>query len=81
MKWSPKTPLQVITYAGYRGEQEPRALILGGTRYDVLGIDDRWHDPRGRYFRVAVDDGRVYLLRCEAAHATWSIVNSWTLDA
>ena len=46
----------------------------GGERYEVLGIDDRWYDPESRYFRVAVDDGKVYLLRCDAEDQKWSII-------
>lgn len=71
----------VVAYAGYRGEQEPRAIVVDGRRYEVLGIDDRWHDPQATYFKVAAADGRVYLVRCDAEDSTWSLVQVWQLDA
>jgi hypothetical protein len=75
------SPLEVIAYAGYRGEQEPRALIVDGVRLEVLGIDDRWHDPAATYFKVAASDGRVYLIRCDAVDSSWSLVQVWLLDS
>jgi len=73
--------VEVISYAGYRGEEEPRTLVLAGEPHDVLGIDDRWYDPEARYFRVAVADGHVYLLRHDTFNNRWSIVADRLLDA
>ena len=72
---------QVIAYAGYQGEQEPRAIVVGGERFDVLGIDDRWYDPEATYFKVAAANGRVYLVRRDRVDASWSLVQVWQLDA
>ena len=55
--------IQVECYAGYRGEQEPRAFTLGERRFEVLEILDRWLAPDHRYFKVRADDGRVFILR------------------
>ncbi len=71
----------VIAYAGYQGEQEPRVIVVEGERFDVIGIDDRWHDPAATYFKVAAADGRVYLVRRDAEDASWSLVQVWQLDA
>ena len=73
--------LQVIAYAGHRGEQEPRTLVIDGERLDVLGIDDRWYDQDGRYFKAAASDGRIYLIRCDARDSSWSLIRVWQLDA
>jgi hypothetical protein len=75
------TRIAVVAYAGYQGEQEPRALVLDGVRLDVLDIADRWYDPAGRYFKVRASDGRLHLLRCDAETLEWSLVRSWTLDS
>lgn len=75
------TPVEVIAYAGYQGEQEPRVLVIEGARLDVLGIVDRWYDPTGKYFKVRASDGLLYLLRCDADTLAWSIVQRWMLDA
>ncbi len=71
----------VQAYAGYRGEQEPRAVVVDGVRFEVMGIDDRWHDPVATYFKVAAADGRVYLVRRDFETAAWSLVQVWQLDA
>lgn len=73
--------MKVIAYAGYQGEQEPRALVVDGEQFEVIGIDDRWHDPDARYFKVAASDGRMYLVRCDAQDLTWSLVRTWQLDS
>lgn len=73
--------IQVIAYAGYQGEQEPRAIVIDGERLEVLGIADRWYDPTGRYFKVRASDGRLYLVRCDAETLDWDLVKTWTLDA
>jgi len=67
--------IRVECYAGYRGEQEPRAFRLGERRIAVLEILDRWMAPDHRYFRVKGDDGHVYVLRSD------EIRNQWTLGA
>lgn len=77
MEWG----ITVVAYSGFRGEQEPRALIVDGERLEVLGIDDRWLDPDARYFKVAASDGRIYLLRCDSEDSAWSVIKTWLLDA
>ena len=73
--------IEVVAYAGYQGEQEPRALVVDGQRLDVLGVADRWYDPEARYFKVRASDGAVYLLRCDAETLDWSLVRRWPTDA
>jgi hypothetical protein len=72
---------EVVAYVGYRGEQEPRAIIIDGDRFEVMGIDDRWQNPDATYFKVAAADGRIYLVRRNAEDASWSLVQVWQLDA
>ncbi|HZR70796.1 MAG TPA: hypothetical protein VFB01_17270 [Burkholderiales bacterium] len=65
--------LDVESYAGYRGEQEPRAFRLGERRIAVLEIVDRWVGPDHRYFRVSADDGNLYVLRRDDATERWTL--------
>jgi hypothetical protein len=65
--------LKVECYAGYRGEQEPRAFILGERRLDVVSIQDRWLAPGHRYFRVAASDGHTWVLRHDEASGEWTL--------
>lgn len=65
--------IEVECYAGYRGEEEPRALTLSATRLPVLEILDRWLAPEHRYFKVKVEDGRALLLRHDVASGKWEL--------
>ena len=67
--------VHVECYAGYRGEQEPRAFTVGTRRLVVTAVDDRWAGPGHRYFRVRADDGDTYILRHDEP------ADEWTLDA
>jgi hypothetical protein len=65
--------IHVECYAGYRDEQEPRAFQLGARRFDVVDVLDRWLDPRHRYFKVKVEDGRQFILRHDTASGEWEL--------
>jgi hypothetical protein len=65
--------IRVECYAGYRGEQEPRAFWLGERRIAVLEILDRWMAPDHRYFRIRGDDGHVYVLRSDEVKSEWTL--------
>ena len=66
-------PVRVECYAGYRGEQEPRAFWLGERRFEVVALLDRWLHPAHRYFKVKVDDGRIFILRHDASSDEWDL--------
>ena len=65
--------LKVECYAGYRGDEEPRAFALGERRLDVREILDRWVAPDHRYFKVAASDGDTYILRHDDATGEWTL--------
>ncbi|MFO1434595.1 MAG: hypothetical protein U1F76_31695 [Candidatus Competibacteraceae bacterium] len=65
--------IRVECYAGYRGEETPRAFYLGERRVEVKEVVDRWLAPAHRYFKVQAGDNDIYILR----HDTQS--NDWTL--
>ena len=65
--------LSVDCYAGYRGEQEPRAFTMGERRYEVNEIVDRWIAPDHRYFKVRGDNGACYILRSEMPVGRWEL--------
>jgi len=65
--------IHVECYAGYRGEEEPQAFTLGERRFAVLEILDRWLDPGHRYFKVKVEDARVFILRHDSASGEWEL--------
>jgi hypothetical protein len=65
--------IAVECYAGYRGEQEPRAFTLGARRFEVCELVDRWLHPAHRYYKVRVDDGRLFILRHDAGSGEWDL--------
>lgn len=65
--------IHVECYAGYRGEEEPRAFARGDVRISVAEIVDRWLDPERRYFKVKGDDGHLYMLRHDEATDRWEL--------
>jgi hypothetical protein len=65
--------INVECHAGYRGDEEPRAFVLGSRRFAVLEVVDRWIDPSHRYFKVRVDDGRQFILCHDSASGAWEL--------
>jgi hypothetical protein len=63
----------VECYAGHRGEQTPRALILGDRRIVVAEVLDAWLAPAYRYFKLRGADGNTYLVRHDERSGTWEL--------
>ncbi|MEA3411674.1 MAG: hypothetical protein U9R74_09055 [Pseudomonadota bacterium] len=70
---SRESAFRVECYAGYRGEETPRRLYLGGRRTDVLNVIDRWLSPDHRYFKVRGDDGGVYIICHDVTSGEWEM--------
>ena len=73
--------VRVECYAGYQGDEEPRALHLGDERRTVVAIAARWREPDADLFRVRADDGHVYVLRHDREDDGWEIVQTRLADA
>ena len=65
--------LRVECYAGYKGEETPRAFWLGDRRVEVTAVLDQWLAPDHRYFKVKGDNGDVYILRHDVLSDTWEL--------
>lgn len=65
--------IRVECYAGHRGDEEPRAFILGRRRVEVMAIIDRWLAPDCRYFKVQSYDGARYILRHDEHSGRWEM--------
>jgi len=70
----------VESYAGYKGEETPRAFYYGGRRIEVKEILDRWYeggiDPTGithDYFKVKTAEGVRVLLRYTPRFQAWTV--------
>lgn len=67
-------------YAGYKGEESPRAFVHLARRYEILEILDRWYegglDPkalRHDYFRVKTREAETFLLRHTPRYQSWTL--------
>jgi hypothetical protein len=65
--------IRVECYAGHRGEETPRALLIGERRVEVAELLDRWLAPDHRYFKLQGRDGGVYIVRHEVTSGTWEL--------
>ena len=65
--------IQVECYAGHRGEETPRAILLGDRRIQAAAILDLWLAPDHRYFKVRGDDGDIYIVRHDVATGLWEL--------
>lgn len=64
----------VEAYAGYKGEETPRAFIYDGVRHGVREIIRRWYTDRYSYFRLCTGDGYRYVLRYNVDELIWELV-------
>ncbi|MGQ9695335.1 MAG: DUF6504 family protein [Thermodesulfobacteriota bacterium] len=72
--------IEVECYAGYRGQELPRAFAYLGRRYEILEIMDRWYEgkmdptaPRRDYFKVRTTEGDIFLLRYTSQDDSWML--------
>jgi len=65
--------VQVECYAGHRGDEIPRAVVIGDRRVTVVDMLDRWLGPDHRYFKFTGDDGDAYIIRHDAGADVWEL--------
>ena len=73
--------VQVECYAGYKGDETPRAFFRGGRKIGVAKILDRWYEggvsrrsvPQD-YYRVLTAEGDVAILRYNHVFQRWSLM-------
>jgi hypothetical protein len=65
--------VRVECYAGHRGEQTPRTLILGDRCIAVAEVVDAWLAPDYRYFKLRGDDRDTYLVRHDERSSVWEL--------
>ena len=70
----------VEAYAGYKGEETPRAFTLEGDRLLVSEIMARWYTETHSYFRVCASDQHWYALRYDLDNLIWELVMCETTD-
>jgi len=69
--------IEVTAYAGYRGEEAPREMVLDGQRVAVIKILEQWTEEDGatrtrrRCFRVKGSDFKTHALRYDEEEMAW----------
>lgn len=73
----PEERIAVTAYAGYRGDETPRCMVLDGKSIDVVRVLERWVEEdsvtgkRRRFFRVKGNDFRTHILCHDEEAMEW----------
>jgi hypothetical protein len=73
--------IDVVCYAGHRGEESPRSFMLGDEKIEVTAITKEWIEEsaadrtRKRFFKVRGDDGFTYTLYYDEGVSAWFLTN------
>lgn len=65
--------MTVECYAGHRGEETPRTVILGERTIPVEAILDQWLAPDHRYFKFTDAAGDTYIVRHDVVTGRWEL--------
>ena len=65
--------VRVECYSGYKADERPTKLYLGGRSLQISAVEDRWYAPGATFFRVVVEGGDRYVLRHEEGQDIWSL--------
>ncbi|OHD64978.1 MAG: hypothetical protein A2176_04280 [Spirochaetes bacterium RBG_13_51_14] len=65
--------LQVNCYSGSTALERPISFTLGGKKFNVEEVVDRWYGPDYRHFKVRADDGNMYILRYDERTDEWDM--------
>ncbi len=69
--------IKVRAYAGYKGEESPRAFLLAGEKIEVVKVMEQWAEERMstgerlRCFRVKGSDWREHVLCFDEDKKEW----------
>ncbi len=73
----PDKNIKVTAYAGYKGEESPRAFVVDGEEIVALEIVNRWVEEeeksrkQKRYFTIKGSDGSVHTLYYDPVLMEW----------
>jgi hypothetical protein len=69
--------IEVISYAGRKGDERPETFFFRGLRIDILEIRDYWIEEsfngrvRKRWFRVKGNDGNMHTIYYDETSQEW----------
>jgi hypothetical protein len=65
--------VKVACESDERGEATPRRLSFDGRTVELTLVLDRWLGADHSYFKMAGDDGVIYILRHDIARDVWEL--------
>ena len=65
--------VKVACEPGHRGEATPRRLAFDRRTVELTEVLDCWLGADHRYFKMAGDDGAIYILRHDIARDLWEL--------
>jgi hypothetical protein len=71
---TPPKEITVMAYSGYKANERPLSFEVKGRKYTVTNIADRWYGEDDDYFKVAADDGKVYIIKWNRPMDRWFLV-------
>jgi hypothetical protein len=63
----------VECYSGYTFPQRPKAIFKDNERLEIETIETEWRNPQGKFFRVKMIDGSIFVLFYDEANDNWQI--------
>lgn len=63
--------VRVECYSGFKADERPLRVHLGGRTLEITAVEDRWYSPGETYFRILTVDGDRYVLRRTEAQDVW----------
>ena len=71
--------IEVVAYAGHRGEELPRSFMLAGNKITVIEVLSQWIEEdavrgwRRRCFSIKGSDSHIHLLAYEEKTGEWHL--------
>jgi hypothetical protein len=73
--------VHVQCYSGHKADERPVRLFLGEREVEVQAILDRWCGEDHDYFKLAGDDGHIYIVRRDRRRDAWELTHCARGDA
>jgi hypothetical protein len=66
--------VNVRCYSGYRYAEEPRSFVWREGELQIKSVEEAWHEPGKRLFRVVTQDSRLFQLCYDEATDRWAAI-------
>ncbi len=63
--------IEVISYSGYKADERPIKIVVGGVLLEVTDVIDRWYGEKFDYFKVKLSSGVKYLIARDRGEDRW----------